>query len=46
MRTRICKPMTFPYEGKFAEIAAHCSGKQLWKDGIRFVRPQFVLFRN
>lgn len=39
MRTRICKPMGFPFIGKFAEICARCDGKNLWKDNIRFVRP-------
>lgn len=39
MRTRIVKPMGFPFVGKFAEICAKCNGTELWKDGIRFVRP-------
>lgn len=39
MRTRISKPMKFPHQGLFAEIAAKCSGEKLWMDGIRFVRP-------
>lgn len=47
MRTRIVKPMGFPFAGKFAEIAAKCSGTNLWTDGIRFVRPQlFKLSTN
>jgi len=39
MRQRINTPMSFPYEGKIAQIAAKCSGLKLWKDGIRFIRP-------
>jgi len=46
MRTRITKQMSFPYQNKFAEIAAKCSGKSLWTDGIRFVRPSFSLWKN
>ncbi len=47
MRQRIIKPMGFPFAGKFAEIAAKCSGTKLWTDGIRFVRPQlFKLSAN
>ena len=42
MRTRITKRMSFPYQKFCAEIAAKCSGKDLWTDGIRFARP--VLF--
>jgi len=34
---------TFFLVGKFAEICARCNGTELWKDGIRFVRP--ALFR-
>ena len=39
MRTRIVKPMGFPFAGKFAEICAKCNGTELWKDNVRFVRP-------
>lgn len=46
MRQRITTRMKFPYQNKFAEIAAKCSGEILWTDGIRFVRPSFVLWKN
>ena len=39
MRTRICKPMGFPFVGKFAVICARCNGEKLWKDNIRSVKP-------
>ena len=40
MRQRIVKPLPFPLQGKFGEIAAKCEGMKLWTDGIRFVRPK------
>lgn len=47
MRQRIVKPLGFPFNGKYGEIAAKCSGSKLWIDGIRFVRPQlFKLSTN
>ena len=39
MRQRICVRMPFPYQNKFAEIAAKVNGVNIWTDGIRFVRP-------